>query len=629
MLDGLVRGAVFAQADGVVREHVDHALLHQRGHADGVAAVVAEGQEGAAVGDETAMQRNAVHDGGHAELAHAVVDVAATHAGLVLDHGALRVKAQVGCALGVGEVGAGQVGAATQQLGQCGGEGFQRQLAGLAAGHGLALGVGGDHGVHGHLGKVGWQVAFHAALELGGQLGEGLAVGVKALVPDSLKTFAIGLGIPVGVHVFRNHERLARPAQGFAGECNFFRAQRLAVGLGRVGAVGAALADVRLANDEGGALGLLFGFFDGGVHLVGVVAVDGADHVPAAGHEAQGGVVGKPGSDLAIDADAVVVVQRDQLVELPGAGQRHGFVADAFHQAAIAQEGVGVVVHHGVAFTVELGRQQFFCQCKAHGVGDALAQRAGGGFDAGRVADFRVARRAGAELAEVLELLHGQVVAREVQQRIQQHRTVAIAQHKTVAVKPLGVGRVVLEVAAPQRHGHVGHAHGGAGVTGIGLLNCVHGQRADCVGHLVGLLGVGHGMGGSGWEVQGKPGILPVRPAGGLAGTRARRRVAANALQCWPCKDCISLPICVAAAALPSACWMPPHCPWPVRMPCALRVCRRWTSCFIPSRPQPKARAVSLPRCCWPSRTCACTPGPSKTPSRWMCTCAISVPIIR
>jgi hypothetical protein len=77
VLDGLVRGAVFAQADGVVREHMDHALLHQRGHADGVAAVVAEGQEGAAVGDEAAVQRHAVHDGGHAEFAHAVVDVAA------------------------------------------------------------------------------------------------------------------------------------------------------------------------------------------------------------------------------------------------------------------------------------------------------------------------------------------------------------------------------------------------------------------------------------------------------------------------------------------------------------------------------------------------------------------------
>ena len=60
------------QADRVVREDVDHALLHQRGHADRVAAVVAEGQEGAAVGDETAVQRDAVHDRRHAELAHAV-----------------------------------------------------------------------------------------------------------------------------------------------------------------------------------------------------------------------------------------------------------------------------------------------------------------------------------------------------------------------------------------------------------------------------------------------------------------------------------------------------------------------------------------------------------------------------
>jgi hypothetical protein len=77
VLHALVRGAVLAQADAVVREDVDDALLHQRGHADGVAAVVAEGQEGAAVGDVAAVQRHAVHDGGHAEFAHAVVDVAA------------------------------------------------------------------------------------------------------------------------------------------------------------------------------------------------------------------------------------------------------------------------------------------------------------------------------------------------------------------------------------------------------------------------------------------------------------------------------------------------------------------------------------------------------------------------
>ena len=62
MLDRLVRRAVLAEADRVVREHVDDAQLHQRRHAHGVAPVVGEHEERAAVGDEAAVQREAVHD---------------------------------------------------------------------------------------------------------------------------------------------------------------------------------------------------------------------------------------------------------------------------------------------------------------------------------------------------------------------------------------------------------------------------------------------------------------------------------------------------------------------------------------------------------------------------------------
>ena len=51
--------------------------LHQRRHAQGVARVVGEREEGAGVGDEAAVQREAVADRGHAELAHAEVDVVA------------------------------------------------------------------------------------------------------------------------------------------------------------------------------------------------------------------------------------------------------------------------------------------------------------------------------------------------------------------------------------------------------------------------------------------------------------------------------------------------------------------------------------------------------------------------
>ena len=83
VLDRLVRRAVLAQADGVVREDEDHPLLHQRRHAQRVARVVGEREEGAAVGNEAAVQRDAVHDRGHAELAHAVVDVAPGHESFV------------------------------------------------------------------------------------------------------------------------------------------------------------------------------------------------------------------------------------------------------------------------------------------------------------------------------------------------------------------------------------------------------------------------------------------------------------------------------------------------------------------------------------------------------------------
>ena len=77
MLDRLMRRAVFAEADGVVRHHMDDALAHQRGEPDRRPAIVGEHQERAGVGNDAAVQRHAVHGGRHAVLAHAVMDEAA------------------------------------------------------------------------------------------------------------------------------------------------------------------------------------------------------------------------------------------------------------------------------------------------------------------------------------------------------------------------------------------------------------------------------------------------------------------------------------------------------------------------------------------------------------------------
>ena len=254
--------------------------------------------------------------------------------------------------------------------------------------------------------------------------------------------------------------------------------------LGGVGAVRAALADGGLANDQGGALGGFFGLHNRVGHQLGVMAVNGTQHVPAVGDKTQRSVVNKPGRHLPVYRDAVAVVQRDQLVELPGAGQCGGFVANAFHQAAIAQKHIAVVVDHGMPVAVELLRQELFCQRHAHGVGDALAERAGGGLHPGCHAHFGVAGGLAVQLAEVFQLFHRQLVAGQVQQRVDQHRAVAVGQHEAVTVKPVRVGRVVLQVPAPQCHRHVGHAHRCTGVARVGLLDRVHRQGANRVGHV-------------------------------------------------------------------------------------------------------------------------------------------------
>ena len=72
-------------------------------------------------------------------------------------------------------------------------------------------------------------------------------------------------------------------------------------------------------------------------------------------------------------------------------------------------------------------------------VAEALAERAGRRLDARRVEVLRVARRVRAELAELLDLVEAEVVAGEVQARVEQHRGVAGREHEAVAVRPLRV----------------------------------------------------------------------------------------------------------------------------------------------------------------------------------------------
>ena len=153
----------------------------------------------------------------------------------------------------------------------------------------------------------------------------------------------------------------------------------------------------------------------------------------------------------------------------------------AFHQAAVAHEDVGVVIDDVQTVFIKFGGKDFFRQCHTHSVGNALSQRAGGGFHAVGVAVFGVAGGFAVQLAEVFQVFNAQVVAGQVQQAVQQHGRVAVGEDEAVAVVEFGVGRVVTQEFRPQYFRHFRHTHGRAGVAGICFLNGIGREETDCV----------------------------------------------------------------------------------------------------------------------------------------------------
>ena len=81
VLDRLMRGSVLTESNRVVCEHEYRADPHERRHAQRAAAIVGEGEERAAVGNECTVQCESIHDRCHSELTHPVVQIVARRAG--------------------------------------------------------------------------------------------------------------------------------------------------------------------------------------------------------------------------------------------------------------------------------------------------------------------------------------------------------------------------------------------------------------------------------------------------------------------------------------------------------------------------------------------------------------------
>jgi hypothetical protein len=144
-------------------------------------------------------------------------------------------------------------------------------------------------------------------------------------------------------------------------------------------------------------------------------------------------------SKVLTNGNVVVVVEGDQVAELEvtsGGGSLRG---NTLHGAAITEEAVGVVVDKLVAGLVEGGSSLTLSHGKTDGVGETLAERTSGDLNAGGVVRLGVTRGLAVDLTEVLEVVHGEVIAEQVEQGVLQNTAVAVGEDEAVTVEPLGV----------------------------------------------------------------------------------------------------------------------------------------------------------------------------------------------
>ena len=188
------------------------------------------------------------------------------------------------------------------------------------------------------------------------------------------------------------------------------------------------------------------------------------------------------------NGNVVVIVDANQIPELQVSCQRRGLAGNAFHGTPISKEAESVVVDQLESWLVEHASGVCLGNSKTNSIGEALSERSSRHFDAGRIVRLRVAGSYAVDLAEVLEVVHAEFVAEEVEESILQHASVAIGQDETVPIEPRRVLRVEGHELVEEDVGHRGHAHGRTRVARVCLEGGIDLELSYCQPLILSLL---------------------------------------------------------------------------------------------------------------------------------------------
>ena len=210
MFNRLVGRAVFADADRIVRQNINHPNTHQGRQTHGRTHIIGKDQKSAAERNNSAVQRQAVHYRTHRMFADTVKNLI-TVVSIFLNrlHG------------GNGRIiGGGQIRRTADDFGNIGNDGFQTELRGFAGGKRrffLQL-------IFQQRFQIGIPSRRQHGIDKGGKFGTG---GRRQLLPGIIGGYTALSGLTPGIkNIRRNFERRVIPLQIFAHGGQFFGAER-------------------------------------------------------------------------------------------------------------------------------------------------------------------------------------------------------------------------------------------------------------------------------------------------------------------------------------------------------------------------------------------------------------------
>ncbi len=211
------------------------------------------------------------------------------------------------------------------------------------------------------------------------------------------------------------------------------------------------------------------------------MAIDGL-HLPVQGLKTEGRVFALRLIRHSIERHVVRIVDQNQVIKALMSGKGDGFQGYALLHAPIAGQGDHVMIENRMLRSIEVRFQHLASYRHTHGVADTLPQRTSGGLNPRRVMKLGMAGGLAVELTERFDVGQRQIVATQVEPRIEKHGAVSGRENKTVAVNPTRAFRIVLECVTIKHCSHLRCTQRKSQVSGLAGMDGVHGQATGLIG---------------------------------------------------------------------------------------------------------------------------------------------------